>query len=369
MLDLKWTALILHSIPFLQRYFSLDQKNPTDCLNYNSFDDLISCFDTFTVTKAYYTPETYAKAQPTNAELDAWKEITHLLLDVGRDGDCTSIVVPEVLADSYTVSPFDHYCVLHEIQANEDGVYAKGWGLMVVPSNLSSTALPSVHISSPHPLFDYTSQQSAAVFAGTGAKSLLISGRIRSALFNQTDCIHPSSNTTIYYKTDPAHDVNEPFVVALKEIYHWQHAQAGGCPPETCAFIQMHGKATTTCPRDQVFLSSGLSRSASSVEWYTSPSHEHLPIRRLQRNLRTAFPTWNISLPSDSECSLTATTNVFGRYVNGIAEGEVCVKGATAKSATGEFVHVEQAPVATSEESYEAWVEAVREAFGGYAVM
>ncbi|KAI3595008.1 hypothetical protein WG66_002380 [Moniliophthora roreri] len=79
---------------------------------------------------------------------------------------------------------------------------------------------------------------------------------------------------------------------------------------------------------------------------------------------RTAFPTWNISLPPDSECSLTATTNVFGRHVNSIAEGEVCVKGAGAKIATGEFVHVEQAPVATSEESYEAWIEAVRETFG-----
>ncbi|EEB91158.1 hypothetical protein MPER_10528, partial [Moniliophthora perniciosa FA553] len=87
----------------------------------------------------------------------------------------------------------------------------------------------------------------------------------------------------------------------------------------------------------QMFLSSGLGRTASSVEWYTSPSHEYLPIRRLQQNIRTAFPTWNISLPSDSECGLTATTNVFGRYVNGIPEGEVRVKGATAESATGEF--------------------------------
>ncbi|EEB92601.1 hypothetical protein MPER_08864, partial [Moniliophthora perniciosa FA553] len=223
MFDLKWTTLMLHS-----------HGIPIDCLSSNSPDKCTSRFGSYTVTKAYYSPETYAQAQPTNVELDAWKGITHSLLDIGRDG-CASIIVPDVLADSYAISPFDHgqYCVLHETQANEDGLYAKGWGLMIVPSNSSSTALPNVHISSPHPLFDFTSQQSAAVFVGTGAKSLLISGRIRTALSNQTDCIHPSSSNTTYYKTDPAHDVNEPFVTALKEIYHWQHAQAGGCPPET----------------------------------------------------------------------------------------------------------------------------------------
>jgi hypothetical protein len=118
----------------------------------------------------------------------------------------------------------------------------------------------------------------------------------------------------------------------------------------------------TFLPVLDIQLMSSTGRSASSINWYTS--NPNLPINRLQRNLRTAFPSWNISSPSDSECGLTATTNVFGRLVNGIAEDEVCVKGATAQGATGEFIHIEQASVSRQADQYDAWIGALKETFG-----
>ncbi|KAJ7271868.1 hypothetical protein C8J57DRAFT_1025598, partial [Mycena rebaudengoi] len=57
----------------------------------------------------------------------------------------------------------------------------------------------------------------------------------------------------------------------------------------------------------------------------------------LKRELMSAFPMWHISLPSDSSCSLTATENVFGRLINGIAEVDVCAGGSNARLATGQF--------------------------------
>ncbi|ESK84568.1 hypothetical protein Moror_6091 [Moniliophthora roreri MCA 2997] len=69
-----------------------------------------------------------------------------------------------------------------------------------------------------------------------------------------------------------------------------------------------------------MFLSSGSGQPTSSLAWYTTSPGPIFPIRHLQQNLRTNFPEWNISLPTDSECDLTATTNVVGRYINGVEE-------------------------------------------------
>lgn len=56
---------------------------------------------------------------------------------------------------------------------------------------------------------------------------------------------------------------------------------------------------------------------------------------------------------------------MFGKYVNGVPLGELCGTDATPESATGAFVHVEQAMEARGEGAYEGWVEALRKAFAG----
>ena len=77
-----------------------------------------------------------------------------------------------------------------------------------------------------------------------------------------------------------------------------------------------------------------------------------------------AFPTWAISLPSDSSCGLTATTNILGRFLNGVALGSVCGTGSTASTATGHFVHVEQDTAARASTVYAKWENALKATFG-----
>lgn len=194
---------------------------PTDCLStdtssHNSpttITQLITCLDAYTVPHGYYSDAKHAAAQPTQEERAAWSSTIESLLSV--DGDCTSIAIPKTLEGVYTISLFTEragssYCILHESQS-KNGVYLKGWGLMAVPATRAAI-LRDIHISAPHPVYDQgTPQQAAALFASTGARSLLIPGRIRTALLAATDCI--TSTTAQYYKTDPAHEtvVNFPF--------------------------------------------------------------------------------------------------------------------------------------------------------------
>ena len=169
-------------------------------------------------------------------------------------------------------------------------------------------------------------------------------------------------------------------------IHDWQHA-LDGCPSASCAFIQMHGKASTTCASDTVFLSSGLGtcifplpqkkkvqhlteissgNSNTSKQWYTNSVDR--PVKRLKSNVKLTFPSWTVSLPSDSDCSLTATTNVVGRYLNNVNIANVCTVGATASTATGEFIHIEQASEARSGANYALWSQAVSNSFAAAAV-
>lgn len=178
-----------------------------------TFEDLVTCFDNYTVSDGYYSDETYAVAQPTAEELCGWEDLVSSLLSV--DGNCTSVVVPESIAGIYDVSLFTdptgpQFCVASE-STSVDGVYAKGWGLVAVPAT-QGAIMRDIHLAAPHPAYDlFTPEQAGALFKSTGARSLLISGRVRTAILEATDCVIPASNSTIYYKTDPAHDVVSTF--------------------------------------------------------------------------------------------------------------------------------------------------------------
>ncbi|KAJ2929595.1 hypothetical protein H1R20_g7487, partial [Candolleomyces eurysporus] len=298
----------------------------------------------------------YQAAQPTPEQRHAWRSAVTSLLSV--DGNCSALTVPPALEEIYLFHAFPAggsqktYCVLIE-----RSVDSKGWGSVIVPES-KATVTYTLHLSAPHPHYDLgTVEQAAALFELVGAKSLLIAGRTRTALMEPSQCVIPKGSQP-YYVTDPAHNNLEPFFDAALAIYEWQHAQSTGCPSSSCAFIQMHGKGRRTCPSDQVFMSSGLRNNS----WYTSSTD--YPIKRLKRNLQYALPPkWTISLPSDSKCGLTATTNVVGRYINGIPESKVCSSSPAPSQVTGEFIHIEQAPSSRSREVYELWARALRATF------
>ncbi|KAF9481091.1 hypothetical protein BDN70DRAFT_804100 [Pholiota conissans] len=353
---------LLHHLLILTRTLLLGEEDtewtPSSCLQTStSLEELATCLDTFTVPHDYYTPFTYDLAQPAGSQREGWKVAVQTLLDV--DGNCSISRVPLSLQGLYTIEPFRDHCILYEA-SSQCGTYLKGWGFVVVPSRRSGISR-NVHISAPHPGFDLgTVEQAASVYQTTGSRSLLVAGRRRTAFLEHSDCIPRTSTKQNYYKTDPAHNDEEPFFDASIAIHDWQN-QHHGCPSTTCAFLQFHGKGTSTCSTDTIFLSSGLGNSSASKAWYLDPTDR--PVKRLQQTLRTSFPSSSVSLPSDSSCPLTATKNVVGRYLNGIHMRSVCTMGATSERATGVFVHAEQAWVARDKRQYAAWARAVVAAF------
>ncbi|KAG6860873.1 hypothetical protein C0995_006553 [Termitomyces sp. Mi166 len=319
--------------------------NPTvNCININTLERVVDCFDNYTVGWDYYSQQTYNAAQPTPSERSAWLDTIRHLLDV-VDGDCLSVKLPGILGDIYTISQFEEditgtsYCVLSEVKGT-DAQYDKGWGLFITAARHVSR---HIHLSAPHPGYDLdTPQQATALFKSTNAKSLLIAGRSRLAFKEPIKCA-PSPASTIYYMTDPAHNKEEPFYDATRTIYEWQEYRHG-CSNDRCAFIQFHGKGNDD----------------DSKKWYRDNTR---PAVRLKNVLHKAFPDWNISTPADSKCSLTATRNVVGRFLNGIKDEDVCTTSSNLSLATGLFVHIEQAAASRKDSSYDTWKWTLKETF------
>ncbi|CAA7263970.1 unnamed protein product [Cyclocybe aegerita] len=357
-LTILCTYIVHANIRFTKSFGAAEDVSPSMCFQTsNTVESLATCFDKFTVPWAYYDLPTYNLAQPSDRQRQDWRKAVYALLSV--DGNCSDlrVLLPESIQSFYTMASFQDFCVLYEKIA-PGGVYSKGWGFMIVPATQAGVSR-AVHFSAPHPQYDLgTVEQAASLFRSTGSRSLLVAGRTRTAFLDPSDCTAPTSGSQVYYKTDPAHNNLEPFFDASIVIYDWQRIH-GGCPSSSCAFIQMHGKGTSTCSNDTVFLSSGLGNSYAS--WYTDSTDR--PIKRLQHNLRLAFPLWNVSLPSESDCLLTATRNVVGRRINGINPQHVCSVAADSDGATGEWVHIEQATIARIGDSFEGWSQAITHSF------
>ncbi|KAF9039865.1 hypothetical protein BJ165DRAFT_1351099 [Panaeolus papilionaceus] len=254
---------------------------PSRCLLISpTLPALTTCLDTFTVPHNTYTPLSYALSQPSPLQLEDWARLVQRMMNV--NGNCTNLGrdIPESLRLNYEVREWREYCVLYETSTvplpsssssssptsqkpdpcactQPKHVYSKGWGTLITPSSALSQAR-DLHISAPHPHFDLgTVEQAAAVFAGTGARSLSIAGRARTAFLVESGCVRGGGGGK-YWMTDPAHNDKEPFFTTSLQIHAWQYTQPRGCPASKCAFIQFHGKGERTCVGDDVFISTGL---------------------------------------------------------------------------------------------------------------
>jgi hypothetical protein len=226
---------LLHypSVFFSNAQNQIDTQGPDSCLSSApTLERLVTCLDDYIVPPKYYDLSRYNDAQPTTEERVAWMETVASLLNT--DNNCSSITIPPTLANHYAITTFtessgssNSYCVLSET-ASQDGVYTKGWGLMIVPAARRGVSR-SIHVSAPHPWADMnTTQQAGALFKSVGAKSLLIPGRLRTAFFEETDCISRGSSKEVYYKTDPVHDKVIlyrllPYTSPLTSSLSWNH--------------------------------------------------------------------------------------------------------------------------------------------------
>lgn len=74
---------------------------------------------------------------------------------------------------------------------------------------------------------------------------------------------------------------------------------------------------------------------------------------------------WTFNTPGSSNCSLTATTNLLARVLNGVPVGQECDHIGTTALASGSFLSVEQKGPSREavQEDQAVWARAVRETF------
>jgi hypothetical protein len=206
--NVGFAAYLLYQWAF-NRLIPSSRSSPCTTSAQEDLSKLVSCHLSL-VLQRELNSSAFAFIQPTPSERRAWSETIQSLLNV--DGNCSSIArdLPELLKATYTVLEVGEFCALVEvstISGDKKGrvEYEKGWGLFVTPA-WKGQVKRDLHLSAPHPIFDtLTGEQAGRVFERTGAKSLYIAGRVRAAFLQATDCV-AGSETTTYWKTDPAHD-------------------------------------------------------------------------------------------------------------------------------------------------------------------
>ncbi|KAK6024846.1 hypothetical protein OSTOST_09276, partial [Ostertagia ostertagi] len=242
------------------------------------------------------------------------------------------------------------FCVIHELIPKEAQRFPRMWGYTVIASK--AYALRPMHHSATH--FDSDGPvcaQAAALFENTRSRTLVIAGASRFAVKGD----HRSECQEHFQLADAAHNNRTMFHwvnVVLKDLA----AEEAGVKDNGHFFIQWHGMAETSCLSSDVFLSTGIQN--------CSIYDTDIPVRRLLNsfNRLTAGQGLKASTPrEDVDCRLTAGTNVFGRYLNGVPQEFVCNTASHEKDVTGKFAHVEQKRA--SRENISLWTAVIEDAF------
>lgn len=271
---------------------------------------------------------------PPQATLDNWRTLIGTIID-GDTTEARSLIDDHF--PSYALIEFtdtttdDTYFLLQEAPSVEEG-----WGTVVVnPDHERNLAIEVPHASADLE----THVEGADIFRESEARILVLTGTHRCS--NQA--ASPCSGTTSvcgasfepYRQSDMAHFVQAPFQVTHKLVTDRF--------PELTA-LNLHGNGREEC--EPVFLSSG-------VEDDTPQSIQDLHQALLERSVHA-------TIPSTSNCPYVGSTNVQGRYTNGV--GEPCTEEAS--SAEGTFIHIEQRlDFRQSADQYQALIDAVNETF------
>ncbi|VDK38213.1 unnamed protein product [Gongylonema pulchrum] len=200
----------------------------------------------------------------------------------------------------------DKYCIVHERDSAR-----RYWGYVVIAH--PAAVQRNLHHSAAHFQSDGDiCNEAAAIFEKTASKVLVVSGANRFAVIGNltNECQHKTA------MADAAHN-NETMFYTMNLALH--DASVGSKNP---LFIEWHGMHEKSCGSISVFISAGLNHTAAT---YQDPSS---PVNRLHRlQLKRSFNelSGGAAIPeAQSTCRLLGTTNIFGRYVNGVPAAEVC---------------------------------------------
>lgn len=195
-----------------------------------------------------------------------------------------------------------------------------GWGLFASDPEYQRDAIIAV----PHPLHDsFTPQEGVNLFQYLGARVLTMAGTHRcanadSAFSDGTTTVCNDSDLSEKFKvSDMAHYDSSAFQIAhesIKELSANVYA------------INVHGHASSSC--EDVYLSSGR-------------SDDPQPSLQSVRDTLIAYGIDAAMTGDGSLCTLSGTTNVQGRYINGSSNPA----DDQPVSNTGYFFHMEQSSI------------------------
>jgi hypothetical protein len=261
---------------------------------------------------------------PTNTQKADFQTVVTRML-----GDECDFTLPASLSANMAIRTFTDssngrsYCLLMEVTSTvTPGVVDKGWGTFITYPG--ATREISHHV--PHPKFDlnapggsgdaYTEREVIRIFKRSNSRSYLMAGARRSASLDASSC------QSEYFETDCAHDIKNLFFPAnqaLNAFYGTRDWTA----------IQWHAKGASTCNND-MFLSIGFDAAPPAGS----------KVLALKSRIQLERPTWLVQTPHTASCDLNATTNVQGRFLNGVPAKKVCNTDASTPS--HKFLHIEQ---------------------------
>jgi hypothetical protein len=221
------------------------------------------------------------------------------------------------------------YIVLEESPKN------KGWGFYVFDLKTKNSLILEI----PHPVSDSgTESQGIRAFLETRARAFILSGTHRKANPKESPCTQATEESD-YAESDPAHNVNT--------MFHQTHVALVNARPDTVA-VQLHGmRERDVCPN--VFLSTGTPSVTKNALRFLSCLRD--------RGVEAKIYDGTVS------CPLIASTNVQGRFSNGVKDNP-CNTYATTSPDPGFFIHAEQEPsIRENEKSQDPVIEALKCAF------
>ena len=270
---------------------------------------------------------------PTQEQQKAWKQIVEHIL--GRRTKSASKLLkrnsfPHKLIRFTDDSNGREYMLLQE-----DPVVS-GWGLFIFDLNTKNPLVIEV----PHPVSDSgTELQGIEAFLETGARAFVLSGTHRRANGKLSPCTQATEQSN-YGESDPAHNVNS--------MFHVTHETLVETKPDTIV-VQLHGmRERDVCPN--VFLSTGTKNLTSNASKFL----DCLTARDVETGIYDG---------ETSTCPLIASTNVQGRFSNGIRK-DACRTYAEGSPEPGFFIHVEQEPnIRSGRDAWQPVIEALKCAF------
>ncbi|KAL3090856.1 hypothetical protein niasHS_007231 [Heterodera schachtii] len=286
-------------------------------------------FEHFFATDESIEMDEWEKALPTKLEQQQMRKLIHFLFRLDVFSGISSHrrflqgFVPTLAKSVQLTFIGELFCVIHEhFPPAPFRRFPRFWGYTVLTARAHSLR-PHLHHSAAHFESDgNVCNQSAALFERTLSRSLVISGANRFA-------VRGSPCQSHFAVADAAHNEQTMFHTMCTALFEADRTEG--------TFVQWHGMAPTSCEGSSAFLSAGARRG------HPIYSKSGAALNRLVNTVNSIIGERAATTPdSEPKCRLVASTNIFGRVINGVPMTKACNTTAQAKDIKGKFIHIEQ---------------------------